>query len=105
MCAARAAPDTAAQHGWTEKEATAYERYRIRQRLATGAWREFHENKTARLPFVNPSAEYARTLTTLRHSEDRARAQRNLAQAYSSGTAGVGGTHTHNTHGGVDPPS
>jgi hypothetical protein len=69
------------------------------------AWREFHENKTARLPFVNPSAEYARTLTTPRHSEDRARAQRNLAQAYSSGTAGVGGTHTHNTHGGVDPPS
>jgi hypothetical protein len=28
MCAARTAPDTAAQHGWTEKEATAYERYR-----------------------------------------------------------------------------
>jgi hypothetical protein len=60
---------------------------------------------TARLPFASPSAEYARTPTTLRRSEDRARAQRNLAQAYSSGTAGVGGTHTHNTHGGVDPPS
>jgi hypothetical protein len=34
MCAACAAPCTAALHGWTEKEASpAHERYRIWQRL------------------------------------------------------------------------
>jgi hypothetical protein len=39
--------------------------HRIRQRLATGAWRDFHENKIARLPYVDPSTEYARTLRHL----------------------------------------
>jgi hypothetical protein len=43
------------EHGWQPKEATAYQRHRIRQRLATGAWRDFHENKTARLPYVGPT--------------------------------------------------
>jgi hypothetical protein len=38
-----AAKDTAKEHG--------------RQRLATGAWRDFHENKIARLPCVDPSTE------------------------------------------------
>jgi hypothetical protein len=66
MCAARAAPDTAAQHGWTEKKATAYERCRIRQRLATGAWREFRENETARLPFVSPSAERGKRASSVK---------------------------------------
>jgi hypothetical protein len=40
----------------------AYERQRL---LATGAWRDFHENKTARLPYVDPSTEYARALRHL----------------------------------------
>jgi hypothetical protein len=59
------AKDTAKEHGWQLKEATAYQRHRKRQRLATGAWRDFHENNIARLPyFVDPSTEceYARTL-------------------------------------------
>ena len=41
------AKETAKEHGWQLKEATAYQRHRIRQRLATGAWRDFHENKIA----------------------------------------------------------
>jgi hypothetical protein len=51
------AKDTAKEHGWQLKEAAAYQRHRIRQRLATGAWRDFHENKIARLPYVDPSTE------------------------------------------------
>jgi hypothetical protein len=46
------AKETAKEHGWQLKEATAHQRHRIRERLATGAWRDFHENKTARLPYV-----------------------------------------------------
>jgi hypothetical protein len=47
-----AAKETAKEHGWQLKETTSYQRHRIRQRLATGAWRDFHENKIARLPYV-----------------------------------------------------
>jgi hypothetical protein len=35
-----------------------------RQRLTTGAWRDFHEIKIARLPYVDPSTEYARALAS-----------------------------------------
>jgi hypothetical protein len=43
-----AAKETAKEHGWQPKEATSDpQRHRIRQRLATGAWRDFHENKIA----------------------------------------------------------
>jgi hypothetical protein len=59
------AKETAKELGWQLKEATAHQRHRIRQRLATGAWRDFHENKTVRLPYVDPSTEYARTLRHL----------------------------------------
>jgi hypothetical protein len=57
------AKETAKEHGRQLKEATAttYQRHRIRQRLATGAWHDFHENKIARLPYVDPSTEYAAT--------------------------------------------
>jgi hypothetical protein len=56
------AKETAKELGWQLKEATAHQRHRIRQRLATGAWRDFHENKIARLPYVDPStARGART--------------------------------------------
>jgi hypothetical protein len=44
------AKDTVKEHGWQLKEVTAYQRHRIRQRLATGAWRDFHENKSNRAP-------------------------------------------------------
>jgi hypothetical protein len=41
-----AAKEPAKAHGWQLKEATgAYsQRHRIHQRLATGAWHDFHEN-------------------------------------------------------------
>jgi hypothetical protein len=42
------AKETAKEHGLQLKEATSH------QRLATGAWRGFHENKIARLPYVSP---------------------------------------------------
>jgi hypothetical protein len=63
-----AAKETAKEHGWQLKEATVYQRHHIRQRLATGAWRDFHENKIARLPYVDPSTEYARKLRHLQAS-------------------------------------
>ena len=99
------AKDTAKEHGWQLKEATAYQRHRIRQRLATGAWRDFHENKIARLPYVDPSTEYARTLRHLQASDARWRAEKNRAQSYTLGTQGVGGSAGgHRPFGGVPPP-
>jgi hypothetical protein len=86
------AKDTTKEHGWQLKEATAYQRYRIRQRLATGAWRDFHENKIARLPYVDPSTEYARTLRHLQTSDARWRAEKNRVQSHTLGTQGVGGS-------------
>jgi hypothetical protein len=77
------AKDTAKEHGWQLKEATAYQRHRIRQRLATGAWRDFHENKIARLPYVGPSTEYARTLRHLQASTSDARWRAEKTRAYS----------------------
>jgi hypothetical protein len=59
------AKETAKEHGRQLKEATAYQRHRICQLLATGAWHDFHENKIARLPYVDPSTKYARTLRHL----------------------------------------
>jgi hypothetical protein len=62
---------------------TVYQSNRIRQRLATGAWRDFHENKTARLPYVDPSTEYACTLRHLQASDARWRAEKPRAQSYT----------------------
>jgi hypothetical protein len=87
------AKDTAKEHGWQLKEATAYQRHRIRQRLSTGAWRDFHENKIARLPYVDTSStEYARTLRHLQASDARWRAEKPRAQSHALGTQGVGGS-------------
>jgi hypothetical protein len=65
------------------KEATVYQRHRIRQRLATGAWRDFHENKIACLPYLDPSTEYARTLRHLQASDARWRAEKTRAQPHT----------------------
>jgi hypothetical protein len=59
---------------------------------STGAWRDFHENKIARLPYVDPSAEYARALRHLQASDARWRAEKTRAQSYTLGTQGVGGS-------------
>jgi hypothetical protein len=84
------AKDTAKEHGWQLKEATAYQRHRIRQRL----------------PYVDPSTEYARTLRHLQASDARWRAEKNRAQSYATlGTQGVGGSAGgHRPFGGVPPP-
>jgi hypothetical protein len=111
-CAARAPelPDmadkgTAKDHGRQLKGATAHQRRRLRQRLDTGAWRDFHENKIARLPCVDPGTEYARTLRYLQASDARWRAEKNRAQSYTLGTQGVGGSAGgRRPFGGVPPP-
>jgi hypothetical protein len=105
--AARAAPGTAAQHGWTEKAATAYGRYRIRQRLATGARRGFHENKIAHLSFVSQPVRRVRAgahyATALRGPSPSA------AQPCASPVLRCRGggrrAHTKHTRGGFGPPS
>jgi hypothetical protein len=101
------AKETAKEHGWQLKEATAHQRqrHRIRQRLATGAWRDFHENKIARLSYVDPSTEYARTFRHLQASDARWRAEKTRAQSYTLGTQGVSGSAGgHRPFGGVPPP-
>jgi hypothetical protein len=77
------AKETAKEHGWQRSKRPQHtrERHRIRQRLATGAWRDFHEKKIARLPYVDPSTEYARTLRHLQASDARWRAEKNRAQS------------------------
>jgi hypothetical protein len=72
---------------------TSQRRHRIRQRLATGACRDFHENKIARLPYVDPSTEYARAARFATappagvgravESEWRAAPEKNRAQPHS----------------------
>jgi hypothetical protein len=81
----------------------------MEKRLATGAWRDFHENKIAHLPYVDPSTEllteYARTLRHLQASGARwRRAEKNRAQPYALGTQGVGGSAGgHRPFGGTPP--
>ena len=81
----------------------------------TGAWRDFHENITARLPYVDPSTgEYARTLRHLqpagyrrwthgrepRNPETRAQS----TQPHALGTQGVGSSAAdHRPFGGAPP--
>jgi hypothetical protein len=61
-------------------------------------WRDFHENKTARLrpPYVDPITEYARTLRHLQAPGARWRAKKNRAQPHAlmplGGAQGVGGS-------------
>jgi hypothetical protein len=47
--------------------------------------------KIVRLPYVDPSTEYARTLRHLQASDARWRAEKTRAQSYILGTQGVGG--------------
>jgi hypothetical protein len=66
------------------------------QRLATGAWRDFHENKIARLPYVDPSTEqYARTAASpASRRRTRGGEQRKTEHSRTPlvGTQGVGGS-------------
>jgi hypothetical protein len=98
------AKETAKEHGWQLKEATAHQRHHIRQRLATGAWRDFHENKIARLPYVDPSTEYAHTLCHLQAPDARWRTEKIRAKSHALGAQGVGGSAAgHRPFGGIPP--
>jgi hypothetical protein len=92
-------------YGEQLKEATAYQRHCVQQRVAKGAWRGFHEDQTTRLSYVDPSTEYARTLRHLLASDARWRAEKNRAQSHTLGMQGVGGSAGgHRPFGGAPPP-
>jgi hypothetical protein len=101
------AKDTAKEHGWqlTQRGHRIPEAPHTTAAGHSGAWRDFHEKKIARLPYVDPSTEYARTLRYLQASDARWRAEKNRAQSYALGTQGVGGSAGgHRPFGGVPPP-
>jgi hypothetical protein len=109
------AKETAKEHGWQLKEATAHQRHRIRQRLATVTWRDFHENKIARLPspacvergpqhrvrtHALPPAGVGRAVESRETPREKPR-----AQSHALGTQGVrGSAGGHSPFGGVAPP-
>jgi hypothetical protein len=71
---------------WQLKEAIAYQRHHIPQRLATGAWRDFIRNKIARLPYVDPSTEYARARSATCRCRTQGREQRTPGCGRAAGT-------------------
>ena len=87
------AKETAKEHGRQLKEAPVYQRHRIYASgwAATGAWRDFHENKIARLSYVDPSTEYARTPRHLQAPGAWWRAEKTRAQPHALGAQVVVG--------------
>jgi hypothetical protein len=81
----------------TTKSAVAFEKHRIRLRMAAGAWRDDHGSIHARLPFVHSCTADAAAQEDLRRADERqARAPvRNLVQSFTFGAPGVGGGHRH----------
>ncbi len=78
------------------KSAVAFEKHRIRLRMAAGAWRDYHESIHARLPFVRSCTADAAVQEDLRRADERQeRAARNLVQSFTFGAPGVGGGHRH----------
>jgi hypothetical protein len=56
----------------------AFEKHRIRLRMAAGAWRDYHESIHARLPFVHSCTADAAVQEDLRRADERQeRAARN----------------------------
>ena len=53
--AAAGAAAVVAEEGLAYEDVRAALRKRYRQRLATGAWRDFHTHLLARLPYINPT--------------------------------------------------
>jgi hypothetical protein len=95
MFAARVGPEAEAETGLDSKSAAAYERHRIRLRMAVGAWRDYHEPIHARLPFVHSSIDDTAIQIELRRSDERQeRAARNLVESFLplglQGQQGVG---------------
>jgi hypothetical protein len=53
LLAAKAGPGAETETGLDNKSAVAFEKHRIRLRMAAGAWRDYHGPIHARLPFVH----------------------------------------------------
>jgi hypothetical protein len=70
----------------------AFEKHRIRLRMAAGAWRDYHESihARARLPFVHSCTADAAVQEDLRRADERQeRAARNLVQSFNYRTFGA----------------
>jgi hypothetical protein len=64
----------------------AFEKHRIRLRMAAGAWRDYHEPIHARLPFVHSCTVDAAVQEDLRRADERQeRTARNLVQSFTFG--------------------
>jgi hypothetical protein len=101
------AKETAKEHGWQLKEATAYQRGAPHTTAAGHRDMARLPRKQNRAPALrayvgptrwalirpsDPSTEYARTLRHLQASDARWRAEKNRAQSHILGTQGVGGS-------------
>jgi hypothetical protein len=96
LAAAKAGPGAETETGLDNKSAVAFEKHRIRLRMAAGAWRDYRESIHARLPFVHSCTADAAVQEDLRRADERQeRAARNLVQSFTSGATGVGGGHRH----------
>jgi hypothetical protein len=97
--------------GLDNKSAVAFEKHRIRLRMAAGAWRDcpwtattmnlftIYIHARARLPFVHSCTADAAVQEDLRRADERQeRAARNLVQSFTFGAPGVG-TATHEAGG------
>ena len=94
--AATPSPEAKTETGLDNKSAVAFEKHRIRLRMAAGAWRDYHESIHARLPFVHSCTADAAVQEDLRRADERQeRAARNLVQSFTFGAPGVGGGHRH----------
>ena len=94
LLAAKAGPGAETETGLDNKSAVAFEKHRIRLRMAAGAWRDYHESIHARLPFVHSYTADAAVQEDLRRADERQeRAARNLVQSPSPSVRQGRGTH------------
>jgi hypothetical protein len=94
LLAAKVGPGTEAETGLDNKSAVAFEKHRIRLRMAAGAWRDYHEPILMRLPFfVHSCTADAAVQEDLRRADERQQrgAQPRAVQSFASGASNVGG--------------
>jgi hypothetical protein len=93
LLAAKAGPGAQTETGLDNKSAVAFEKHRIRLRMAAGAWRDYHGSIHERLPFAHSCTTDAAVQEDLRRADERQeRAARNLVQSFAFGAPG---TATH----------
>jgi hypothetical protein len=68
----------------------AFEKHRIRLRMAAGAWRDYHESIHARLPFVHSCTADAAVQEDLRRALRHARPGRPSAREFVLSRAAAG---------------